>query len=418
MDIYNLLENWGLIKNQESIQKFTKREIAQFMEDVELLYGTSPIPKIGSVSPGIYDSLSMFESSGIQIASLSSMILLSDKVWLPDPIFSAVAPSASAVWSLMPDAGNPLLTSSPPISIGWKPLTRVVASQRKATLRKLLSTCIEAILRLRELYEIGAIGFYSWERLIEPGIENLPETIESLRQSGVINAVTTQYDQNQYTLGARLGPIGIEVQEADHLSGVEPGDRMFIGDKSHMLAYGLLNAQVAESLGCRFYPKLPGDRIVYDFIRTNGMYTGKEEHPQINLTIPSFSNAVFGDLAKIREDSELLVTFRSLMTAIAEADSMPTVESIRSELEEVSAKLLEDSPLRRALRPSRAEMTLGLLGGVVGAAVTGGTLIGVAAAIASPVAIYLGRLALTAYGGEAKQVRLRNEVIARVIEKL
>jgi len=420
MNIYNLLDEWGLSDTSKPIRKFNKREVSRFTEQVDELYKKNPVPKIGSVNPGIYDSITTLDkSSDLRLNSLTNMILLSKKVWLPDPIFSAIAPSASDVWSLLPESGSSYLTSSPAISVGWEPLPKVIASQRKRMLREHLSTYVGAIIRLRKLHAIEAIGFYSWERLIAPGVEQLPNLVECLRQSGVIEAVTTRFDQNQYTLGTRLGAIGIEVHTADPSDAVKAGDRMYIIDKSPMLAYGLLNAQVTAALSCRFEPKLPGDRIIYDFVRTNGSYNGKADANQQKITIPRLSNAMFDDLASIRQDSELLAVFRELLADIAVADSAPSIECIRGELQDVASRMRENSPIKKAVGPSYIDLLLGVLGGAVGMAITGGTLAGVAAGIfAGPTTTYLSRLALSAFGGEAKQAKLKNEVVARVIERL
>jgi hypothetical protein len=188
------------------------------------------------------------------------------------------------------------------------------------------------------------------------------------------------------------------------------------------LVYGLLNAVVSENLGCRFEPQLPGDRVIYDFVKSNGRIGVQTIPVERSVILPSFDNAIFADLATIRNDSELLDIFRKLLTQLAHAETEVSLGAIRSEIEVIAARLREDKPLRKAVGPASVDFSVALLGGIVGAAMTGssiGTLeVAAASVLTASAAPYIKQLAVAAFGGDASKAKVRNEVITRISGKL
>lgn len=422
MNIYDLIDEWGLEKRQDALRKFSRREMESFIEGVENLYLDPPKPKIGSCNPGIQETLNLFSIPKTGLQSLSSSILLNEKVWLPDPIFGAFAQTAAEVWLKMPDSGSNYLLDSPSPYTQWKPFISFKASERKDILRQYLSLYLLKVLSLRKLHEEGAVGFYSWERLLAPHLERMRNVIRELRVSDLHKYVTTVYDQDQYSLGTRLGPISIVAQSDCPETGLKAGAKLWFGDGTPILVYGLLNAAVSENLSCKFDTKLPGDRVVYDFVKSNGRIGVPPISVERSVILPSFDNAVFADIATIRNDSELLYTFRKLLAQLANAETVVTLDAIRSELDEIAVRLRENKPLRRIVGSASLELSVAILGGVLGAALTGSSIAGleVAAvtAVAPNVATYIEQLAVTAFGGEASKAKVRNEVITRIGRKL
>jgi len=421
--IYDLIDEWGLDKRVDTIRKFTRREVNSFIEDVENLYLDAPQPKIGSSNPGIQEVLSLFSTPKTGLQSLSSSLLLAEKLWLPDPIFGAVAQSAADVWLKMPDSGSDYLLNSPIPYTQWKPLVSVKASERKDALSQYLSLYLPKILSLRKLHENGAVGFYSWERLLAPRLEHMPSIIQRLRSADLHKHVTTVYDQDQYSLGTRMSPIGIVAQSNCPETGLKAGQKLWLRDSNPILVYGLLNATISENLSCRFEPRLPGDRVVYDFVRSNGRILASTIPAERSVILPSFDNAIFDDLAIIRNDSELLDMFRKLLTKLAYAETEVSLSSIYSEVEVIAARLRENKPLRKAVGPASVNFSVALLGGIAGAAICGGCSIGAltvaaASALTASAPLYIKQLAVAAFGGEASRAKVRNEVITRISGKL
>ncbi|WP_279117637.1 hypothetical protein [Acidithiobacillus thiooxidans] len=422
MNIYDLIDEWGLDKRSDAIRKFTRREVESFIERVENLYLDSPQPKIGSCNPGIQEVLSLFSTPKTGLQSLSSSILLAEKIWLPDPIFGAFAQSAAEVWLKMPDSGSRYLLNSPGAYTQWKPFVSVKVSERKDVLRQYLSSYLLKILSLRKLHENGAVGFYSWERLLAPRLDHMRNVIQELRGADLHKYVTTAYDQDQYSLGTRMGPIGIVAQSNCPETGLKAGAKLWIGDSTPILVYGLLNAAVSESLGCRFEPQLPGDRVIYDFAKSNGRIGVPTIPVEKPVILPSFNDAIFDDLAVIRNDSELLDVFRKLLTQLAHAETEVSLDAIRSEIKVIAARLHEDKPLRKAVGPASIDFSVALLGGIAGAAITGSSIgalkVAAASVLTASAATYIKQLAVAACGGDASKAKARNEVITRISRKL
>ena len=422
MNIYDLIDEWDLDKSPDVIRKFTRREVESFIEGVENLYLDSPQPKIGSCNPGIQEVLSLFSTPKAGLESLSSSILLAEKVWLPDPIFGAFAKTAAEVWLKMPDSGSNYLLDRPSPYTQWKPFISVKASERKDILRQYLSSYLLKVLSLRKLHEAGAVGFYSWERLLAPRLDHMRNVIQELRVADLHKYVTTAYDQDQYSVGTRMGPIGIVAQSNCPETGLKAGAKLWFGDSTPILVYGLLNAAVSENLGCRFEPQLPGDRVVYDFVKSNGRIGVPTIPVERSVILPSFYNAIFADLVTIRNDSELLDVFRKLLTQLAHAETEVSLDAIRSEIEVIAARLRENKPLRKAVGPASVNFSVALLGGIAGAAITvssSAALEGAAASVlTASAATYIIQLAVAAFGGEASKAKARNEVITRISRKL
>ena len=171
INIYDLIDEWELHKDPAAIRKFTRHELELFLEKIEELYKNNPSPKIGSCNMGVRDTLSLLSSPKGRLKSLSSPVLLSEKVWIPDPLFGAIAPSAAEVWKKLPESGSTFLIDSPAIQTNWKPIVDVSPSERKSTLRNTLLTYVGSILSLRSLHDIGAIEFYSWEKILAPQLD-------------------------------------------------------------------------------------------------------------------------------------------------------------------------------------------------------------------------------------------------------
>jgi hypothetical protein len=421
MSIYDLIEAWGLGDYSKSARRFTKKEVDSFIEEVDDLYKKPSVAKLGSSNPGLQDSLTLLSSPKERIQTLSSTILLSEKVWLPDPIFSAIAPSAASVWGKMPDSGSTYFTGKgkPPIHTGWKPLVHVKASERKSNLRDLLTASLPKIQALKALHAIGAVGFYSWERVAEPHVERFRELVVSLQKSEFHDHAMRAHPQDQYSLGARLSGISITLASDNPLTGAKAGAKLWVGDTVPILVYGLLNAAIASELCCRFEPRLPGDRLAYDFVRMNGRLGAKSAQVGEAICLPTLNTALFEDLIAIRRDSELLATFRKLLTDISQSDTDVSLEAIRDALTDTAARIREDGALRRVFGANTVDLLISLLGGITGAAVTGelvtAAIIGIVASIGTT---YFAKLAVAAFGGEASKTNLRNEVITRVAKKL
>ncbi|MDA8153782.1 hypothetical protein [Acidithiobacillus acidisediminis] len=418
MDIFEFIRSWNLDKNPTTPRTFKKREVDLLLEDIEALYTSPAEPKIGSLNPGIRDGLDLFSSQPQRrLDSLSVPILLSKRVWLPDPVFSAIAPSAASVWEKMPDSGSTYFTNAPVIHTGWKHVAQIPASQRKDALRTIFSVAIPRLLKLEQLVQCGAIGFYSWERLVEDDLPKFQETAMTLKESGLVDKVGTAYPQHDYSLGTRLSGIRITIQDDHPVTGAKAGTPLWISEKMPILVYGLLNALTSDRLASRFEPSLPGDRIVYDFVRSNGKsYTDKPSQDNF-LQLPALDAAVWEDVVAIRKDSELLDRFREMLAELSIAESSLAAEAIRGGLKDLAKELNADKALLKRTGSSTLNFLLAILGGTLVGGYTGNLASGALTTAMSAGIPYLKDLAVTAFGGQARETKLRYEVVTRILHR-
>jgi len=375
MDIFQLFREWGFDKNPETPRRLAKREVERMLEGVEALYVDAPQPKIGSLNIGLRDSLELFEPRA-SLKSLALPSLLSACVWLPDPFFSAIAPSAGEVWTRMPDSGGLYFVDKPAVHTHWKHVSQLRASDRKDSLRATLRTVVPRLLKLEPLVRCGAVRFYSWERLVADELADVRGAVAALEQSEILKDVTTSFPQSKYSLGVRVGGVGVTLKDGDPTRGVAAGANLWLADKKPVLVYGILNAIASKRLASRFSPTLPGDRVVYDFVRTNGRRASTTEIVGDPVRIPALDTAVWADVIAIRRDHELLARFRDILGSLGTVDSDVAIEGFRCELESLAAELNADISLQRVLRPSSLDFLVATLGGAVGAAATGGSLTG------------------------------------------
>ena len=101
----------------------------------------------------------------------------------------------------------------------------------------------------------------------------------------------------------RLSPIRIQIKDAPHLP---PGTDLYIGDRTPMLLYGLVNTLVSTRCGAVLQPELPGDADVYEFVMSGLNFhaeKGGNSRPDRAATV------LTGDLGRYLNDTKRLRSF-------------------------------------------------------------------------------------------------------------
>jgi hypothetical protein len=239
------------------------------------------------------------------------------------------------------------------------------------------------------------------------------------------------YPQSAYNIGIRLDPIRIQIKEAPHLP---PGTDLWIGDRTPMLLYGLVNTLIATRCGAVLQPELPGDSDVYEFVMSGLNPAPKKASIADQIELPQFSQAVWEDVLLVRKDSEALATIRELIQLAANSEEATVIGDIRSRLENAAEKIRSESGLlpffRKgttkfgldAVKGSASRVAGTVASGAVSGAIAGGpvgALVGAAAGgIAGAGWDFLWNLATRSFDKSFKSEAERAELFVRVAQKL
>jgi len=184
-----------------------------------------------------------------------------------------------------------------------------------------------------------------------------------------------------------------------------------------MVIAGLLHAKLASQTGACFVPERPGDRAVYDFVMSHG-----EERPGVRqvepLVIPSFSQALWPDLAAVRRDSEAVASIRTALTSAVSLPSDQAPQYLAEQLEEAAARARRDTSLLRVARGGLQELAVGTFSGAASSALTEDMRTAVFAGLVGAGATYLMNIYRKAFSPEAGKAYRRSEIILRIAERL
>ena len=419
MDIFGVIKKWDLDLPDLDFNRFSRKAAGQMADDVQNCYLTPLPPSVGRFNQSLHTATEIVESRK-RAEELALPLLFSKQVMLPDPLYSLLAPRASALWKRLPESGNKSYSKVPPISSGWKNYWSTDISERFAFLNSTLPPLVAQLLKLRPMIDAGHIALQPWEVAVEPEVESLRKAVVDLQKKpDVIKEITQRFIQANYSAGVRLGPIGLEVSKDVPSRGLLKGDPMWFGDKAEILVMGLIHSIVASKYSSSLLDTLPGDRLVYDYVRTGGILNPKTDQIVSSIQVPNLSEALWDDIVSIKNDSELLSQLKDTIAEVAYCNDDDQKVLIKEEIASIASKLKADTALKKYAKFSVSDFGVGLISGGVSNAMTGSTAGIAATAAAVSTGMSFGyKLVSEYFGAENKSLRRRRDVIVRINNKL
>lgn len=261
-NIYTVIDKWNL--NNLDINILSDTELDKLINDIENAYNNAGMPTKNGMHLSITDSVHIMETPECDIRNITYPLLFSSQIWLPDPIYSAVAKLSSELWKKLPESGSKDITI--PIMIKpWWNLYDKQATERKQILQEVISRFLPRLLQIRELVDHNFIYIYPWELMLKNNFPIYGKSITDLEgKEELIFKLTTQYKQSDYSLGIRLPSFSIQGFINNQLQ------NLYFKDQGQILLLGLINANITNYLKSDLYEIKKGDRLIHDYIR-NGL---------------------------------------------------------------------------------------------------------------------------------------------------
>ena len=336
MDVYDLIDKWGLDKDNFSFKKFTRSQISLMANELTSIYSGQVESSLGRKHLSLHESISTIEGSK-PLSNLALPLLFSKQIWLPDPLYSALSLNTKSVWNRLPESGAMNFNGNPSAYTNWDNYWSIKSADRISYLDSTIPNLVNQLLKIKPLVRSGFVCLFPWENIINDSIKNIKDSIHALQEkTEVLKIVRHKYIQQEYSIGARLGPIGISVG-ANPPDGLKKGDALWLGDPSDVLYGGMLNTMLTSSLSADFINSLKGDRLVHDFIRSGGEYNPVVENKS-NILLPNLNSAVWEDIVAIKQDSELVHILTNLIEDSKNINSNDACRAMKDELKVIENK--------------------------------------------------------------------------------
>jgi hypothetical protein len=219
---------------------------------------------------------------------------------------------------------------------------------------------------IRPLAETGAVLLYPWEKVLLKNKELLRDASLEIITSGIPDAVGQKYLQIEYTMGVRIGSIGIEASKTQKMgSPLAPGTRMWLRDKGAIAVYSIINALYSKETNGALVNDKRGDRVVYDFIATGGTIEPRREFGA-PIKLPRFSSAAWNEIVEIRKNATALEELRNIINEASNCNEERVIGDIQERLQEKARTIRGDHGIRHVVRQGTIDLSLGA---VIGASV-------------------------------------------------
>ncbi|MEX3896373.1 hypothetical protein [Paraburkholderia sp. BR10954] len=419
MDIFGVIRKWDLDRPNLDFAIYSRKIVGQMADDIQNCYLKAPPPSVGRFNQSLHTATEIVENKK-QAEELGLPLLFSKQIMLPDPLFSLLAPRASMLWKRLPEGGNKSYSKFPQVTSGWRSYWSTDTPERFALLNSTLPPLVAQLLKLRPLIDDGHIVLHPWELAVEPEVELLRKSVIDLQEKpDVIKEITQRFNQDNYSAGVRLGPIGLTVSQDWPAHGLRKDDPMWFGDKAQILVMGLIHSIVATKYSSSLLETLPGDRLVYDYVRTGGILKPKTDQIVSSIQVPNLSEALWDDIVAIKNDSELLSQLKDTIAEVAYCNDDDQRVLIKEEIASIASKLKADTKLKKYAKFSVSDFGVGLITGTGSNVLTGSSPAVAATAAAVSTGMSFGyKLVSEYFGPENKGLRRRRDVIVRINHKL
>ncbi|MFQ2540781.1 hypothetical protein ACK30C_15005 [Aeromonas caviae] len=419
MDIYSIIEKWNLDKAELDFGRYSRRSIAKLAHEIQTCYSSLPKAGYGRNHLSLYTSTSIVEG-GLPIEKLSIPLILSNQLYLPDPLFSIFSPLANSIWHKLPESGCTSFTGKQLIHIDWNNFWSTKISDRIKYLNVAVPPLVQRLKAVQPLVEKKIIILFPWEVIVDHDFHEIKKSVlELTRNESILKEITEKFPQIQYNLGVRIGSLGLELGEDSPSHGLKKGAHAWLGDKTEVVLNGVLHSLISSKLASNFIDSKPGDRVVHDYIRTGGAIGLSRDVVVNSVKVPNFEMALWEDLTAIKKDSELINEFSELITNTAYASDDSQYEIIKDRLTEIEQKMREDSSIKKILKLPTFELSLGMCSGIAANIVAGAGLAGAAGAAGMTAgSAFLFKLVSDYYKQEEKDKRARRDLIIKVNGKI
>lgn len=415
MNIYEVMSNWGLDGGSIDFRRYTRTAISAMANDIERCYQGNVPAKAGRFHQSLATAMEIVENRK-PIEGLALPLLYSKQLILPDPLFSVLSPRANSTWNRLPEGGCQGFAQTPCISSAWKSYWSTKIDSRVEYLNNTVPPLVAQLMKLKRLVDAGFVLLQPWELAVQAEIAYIRDTVWELRkQTSLVKEVTQRFKQPDYNLGVRLGAMSIIANEDCPATGLKKGDSLWVGDQTQVLVMGLVHSIVASRYHSNFVETLPGDRVVFDFVRTGGVLRPAMQDLSGAVKVPNLASALWPDIVAIRKDSELLARLQEGISELAYCDDNAKLEIIRANLAEVQAQLTKDAAFGKGLKFPISELIVSSAAGVASNLVTGSELkIAAVAAAVTAGAGFIHKLTSEYFDKENRAARKRRDLVVRI----
>jgi hypothetical protein len=422
MDIFDIIEKWDLSNPKLDFSKWSRKNISLMANEIENIYNNHSfsISMRNRIHMPITDSVRIMEAKN-ELSDLTYPLILSQELWLPDPLYSLFSISANSLWQRIPEGGAKGFASTPMIRIEWKNYWSTRISDRANFINKIVPILVNNLLKIKELYKLKYINIYPWEKIIENKLMEIKSQIIVLKSNeNIEKEITQRYRQKYYSLGVRLGSIDVAAAEdfpPEHK--LKKGDPLWIGDKTEIFFVGIVNTIITSLFESNMYEYLPGDRLIHDYIRTGGKMININDKPKIKREIPDFKYATWDNIVDIKKDSELLNNLTEIISEFSYGDDENLNQNLKDRLFEIADQIKSSKDLKKYIKAPLIELGVGTLGGFVANVITG---LDVNTSLISTSIItgstFLYSLVSDFFKAENQMKRKRKDVMLKIADKI
>lgn len=405
-DIIELLDAWELLDPETDLRRYSVREWKTIGNAAQRLYVEMPDAKIGSMHLGAANGSDVVFGPR-PLSDLTVPLLTSEKVWLPDPFYSLMSREAADVWGLMPETGSDALCA-PDGKTSWQPFWGLTPDRRKAFVQKDVARTLKRLRALTPLVKSGAVGFFSWQRLLANNREHLRHLAPALAALGDFARVTSTYLPSEYS--TKVGPC-------TRITIDRIGDqRLALANKLPAVLMGLLNASISTNFAASFFPATLADRAVYELIRSQSP-NPNELVVVSQFQLPKLSAALWDDVVAIRNSAESLHVIREALSRVAGLREEHAISTVREEVLDGSRKLANDASIWNKVRGQAIDVGIKAIVPVaIACAMPQMATISLAAGIGANAAAFLASLVRTIRSDERQRAATASEVLVRIRE--
>lgn len=353
----------------------------------------------------------------VPLSKLGIYIMLFDTVWLPDPFYSYLTKEAKTAWSYLPESGSDYMGKAG-VHIKWEQVWDAIPKDRKAIALRVFKPVIQNLRLLKPLIEMGVIKFFPWEKIISSDPVALKESVLEASKDSGLQKVSTSFNQDEYSLGVRLGPMGISMPRGDPSTGVKPGERLFFVDKRPMVTTALVHFLTSVKLGASHIPHLSGDYAIMEYLLENKYQSSKSMPLTKSLDLPNINKATWEDIVAIREDSEVLTAIRGVLKEAYYADEEKIKNELKESLNEISSKIRDEKSLMRAVGQQLGSFNASVLGGIGTGAITGGGKEMIVGAVVGGAVPLVYNLIKSTLGEDATKLKTRQDLLIKLDDSL
>ena len=208
MNVYTVIKKWGL-DEEIKISKYSRSNIKLMANDFCNVYSVRLKPQLGRFHQGINYSIQLVESNK-KIEELTFPLLFY-RNWnhYRESETTQMMPSGKKYY-IMGLVATIAYKKDPRPYIIWKNYWSTNITNRIEYLNNTLPGIIDKLMKLEPLYENQAIYFYPWEYLVNIVKKEIKDLIIALSETELTKKITEKYTQDQYSLGPRLGPLGVK----------------------------------------------------------------------------------------------------------------------------------------------------------------------------------------------------------------